>query len=69
MLQRLVARLQRGAAGQPLLPEQEASALVERVRQQLMLRERLAQQLEGSSLMRLQFVFRGCSIEMSEARI
>ena len=65
-LQRLAARLQRGAAGQPLLPEQEAAALVQRVGQQLVLRERLAQQLEGRGLESFQFVFRGCSIEMSE---
>ena len=68
-LQRLAARLRQGSAGQPLLPEQEAAALVQRVRQQLVLRERLAQQLEGSSVKSLQFVFRGCSIEMSEACI
>ena len=59
----LAARLQAGAAGQPLLPEQEAAALVERVRQQLLRR----QQLEAIRLKSLKFVFRGCSVGMSEA--
>ena len=65
-LQRLAARLQAGAGGQPLLPEQEAAALLQQVRQQLVLRERLAQQLEDIELQSLKFVFRGCSFEMSE---
>ena len=67
-LQRLAARLQRGAAGQPLLPEQEAAALVQRVGQQLLQQKRLGQWL-GRGLESLQFVFRGCSIDMQWGRI
>ena len=48
VLQRLAGRLQRGAAGVPLLPVQEAAELLQRVRQLQLLRERLAQQLEAS---------------------
>jgi hypothetical protein len=64
-LTRLAARLQAGAAGQPLLPEQEAAVLLQRVRQQLVLRERLGQRLEAIKLECLAFAFRGCIIEMS----
>ena len=60
------SRLRQGSAGQPPLPEQEAAALVQQVRQQLVLRDRLARQL-GWGLKSLKFVSKGRSIDMSEA--
>ena len=74
-LQKLATRLREGASGQPLLPEQEATVLLQRVRQQLLLRERLALQmgrlalqvglqLAGIRLERVELDYRGCSIEV-----
>ena len=69
VLRRLAARLQAGAAGQPLLPAQAAAVLVERVRQQLVLWERLSQELKSTKLKSLDFMWMGCSIEVSVARV
>ena len=66
VLDKLAARLQRGAAQQPLLPAQEAAALLERVKQQLVLGERLAQQLGGMRCEQLEFVCRGCTVQVVE---
>ena len=63
-LQNLAARLRQGAAGQPLLPEQEAAALLQRVRRQLQANGRLLDRLPSLLCANIRFMFRGCTIEV-----
>ena len=62
VVQWLLGRL---AEQQPLLmPEQEAASLVQQVRQQLLLRRRLAQRMGGARVESIEFEFRGCTVEL-----